>query len=72
MLMAGGHVSARYTLIFLPLLAVALAAVLLSLVPRALRRAARRAHRLGGRRAVKTAADLELARTRTTRNRSTR
>jgi 4-amino-4-deoxy-L-arabinose transferase-like glycosyltransferase len=36
MFLAGGNVSPRYTLIFLPLLAVALAAVLLSLVPRPL------------------------------------
>jgi 4-amino-4-deoxy-L-arabinose transferase-like glycosyltransferase len=36
MLLAGGHVTARYTLIFLPLLAVALAVVILSLVPRPL------------------------------------
>jgi hypothetical protein len=61
MLMAGGHVSARYTLIFLPLLAVALAAVILSLVPRPLFAAplvALMAWASGG--PLKTPADLEL------------
>jgi hypothetical protein len=34
MMLAGGHVTARYTLIFLPVLAVAMATVMLSLMPR--------------------------------------
>jgi 4-amino-4-deoxy-L-arabinose transferase-like glycosyltransferase len=62
MLMAGGHVTARYTLIFLPMLAVALAAVTLSLVPRVWLAAPVVALLVwAGGGPVKSAADLELA-----------
>jgi 4-amino-4-deoxy-L-arabinose transferase-like glycosyltransferase len=62
MFLAGGNVSPRYTLVFLPLLAVALAAVILSLVPRPLLAAplvALIAWAAGG--PIKTVADLDLA-----------
>jgi hypothetical protein len=61
MFLAGGNVSPRYTLVFLPILCVALAAVLLSLVPRPLFAAplvALMAWASGG--PVKSMADLAL------------